>query len=200
MIAIVDYGIGNLHSVRKAVEIVGGEPLITDVPAALELADKVILPGVGAFKDGMRGLVDGGLIRAIERFVASGRPLLGICLGMQLLFEHSYEAGTHTGLGILAGQVHPLDPTGRKVPQIGWNQLEFRYPSPALSGVPSGSYVYFNHGFYCQPSDSRDVLATTHYGSNFASVVGHNQVYGFQFHPEKSQRIGLRLLQNFVLS
>ena len=198
MIVIVDYGIGNLHSVRKAIEFVGGAPIISDNPEDLGQADKVVLPGVGAFKDGMRGLMDSGFIPAIERFVVSGKPLLGICLGMQLLFEQSFEAGMHAGLGILSGQVRPLDPVGQKVPQIGWNQIEFQNPSPALAGIESGSYVYFNHGFYCQPSDSREVLATTEYGSSFASVVGNNKVYGFQFHPEKSQRVGLRLLENFV--
>ena len=199
MIAIVDYGIGNLHSVRKAVEIVGGESLITADPTALQQADKLILPGVGAFKDGMRGLMASGLMPAIQSFVNSGRSLLGICLGMQLLFEQSHEAGQHTGLGILAGQVHPLDPKDLKVPQIGWNQIEISQPSPLFSGVSSSSYVYFNHGYYCQPADNRHILATTQYGRNFASVVGHNRVYGFQFHPEKSQRVGLQLLQNFVL-
>jgi glutamine amidotransferase len=199
MIVVVDYGIGNLHSVRKAVEFVGGEVLISAGPRALQQADKVILPGVGAFKDGMQGLMASGLMPAIHSFVASGRPLLGICLGMQLLFEQSYEGGQHAGLGILAGQVNSLDPIDLKVPQIGWNQIEFRQPSPLLSRVPSGSYVYFNHGYYCLPADNRHVLATTQYGGNFASVVGHKQVYGFQFHPEKSQQVGLQLLRNFVL-
>ena len=126
MITIVDYGIGNLHSVRKAVEFVGGKAIVTRDPAVLQKADKVILPGVGAFKDGMKGLASSGLIPAVESFVTSGRPLLGICLGMQLLFEQSTEAGQHAGLGILSGQVRVLEPDGLKVPQIGWNQLDVR--------------------------------------------------------------------------
>jgi glutamine amidotransferase len=198
MITIVDYGIGNLHSVRKAVEFVGGEAIVTGDPALFQKADKVILPGVGAFKDGMRGLASSGFIPAIESFVASGRPLLGICLGMQLLFEQSREAGRHTGLGILPGQVRALEPDGLKVPQIGWNQLVVQKESPLFTQVGSGSYVYFNHSFYCQPTDPGNILATTDYGASFAAVVGSGQVFGFQFHPEKSQRVGLQLLQNFV--
>lgn len=198
MIIIVDYGIGNLHSVRKAVEIVGGEATVSSDPAILQEADKVILPGVGAFKDGMSGLVSSGLIPAIKSFVASGRPLLGICLGMQLLFEQSREAGRHTGLGILPGQVVALEPDSLKVPQIGWNQIEARAETPLLADVESGSYVYFNHSFYCRPAYPRHTLATTEYGATFASVVGIGQVFGFQFHPEKSQRVGLQLLRNFI--
>jgi len=198
VIAIVDYGIGNLHSVRKAVEVVGEAALVTSDPADLLKADKVILPGVGAFKDGMSGLVSTGFIPAIKSFVASGRPLLGICLGMQLLFEQSQEAGWHAGLGILPGQVRAFEPNGLKVPHIGWNQLDVQKELPLLAQIESGRYVYFNHSYYCQPADPGHILATTEYGVDFASVVGSGQVFGFQFHPEKSQRVGLQLLQNFL--
>lgn len=198
MIAIVDYGIGNLHSVRKAVAVVGGDAVVSDDSAALQAADKVILPGVGAFKDGMSGLASSGLIPAIDAFVATGRPLLGICLGMQLLFEQSDEAGHHHGLGVLPGRVLALEPDGLKVPHIGWNQVDLMAESSLLDNVASASYVYFNHSFYCRPAEPKHVLAKTSYGLEFASVVGAGQVFGFQFHPEKSQRVGLQLLRNFV--
>lgn len=198
MITIVDYGIGNLHSVRKAVEVVGGAPMVTSDPADLLKADKLILPGVGAFKDGMDGLASSGFIPAIESFVASGRPLLGICLGMQLLFEQGQESGWRAGLGILPGQVLALEPAGLKVPHIGWNQLDVQKAIPLLSQIGDHRYVYFNHSYYCQPADPEHILATTEYGADFASLVGSGQVFGFQFHPEKSQRVGLQLLRNFV--
>jgi glutamine amidotransferase len=198
MIAIVDYGIGNLHSVRKAVTFAGGDAVVTGDPATLDGAEKVILPGVGAFKDGMEGLAASGFIPAVKAFASSARPVLGICLGMQLLFEESQEAGRHAGLGILRGRVRALVPDGIKVPHIGWNRIEFESESPLLASVPNGSYVYFNHGFYCQPADARNVLAVTEYGHSFASIVGSDLVFGFQFHPEKSQRVGLKLLRNFV--
>ncbi len=198
MIAIVDYGVGNLHSVRKAVAFVGGKAVVTDDPAALDRAEKVILPGVGAFKDGMKGLAASGFIPAVKAFAASARPVLGICLGMQLLFEESHEAGHHAGLGILPGQVQALVPDGIKVPHIGWNRIEIESNSPLLATVPDGSYVYFNHGYYCRPAVAQDVLAVTEYGPPFASIVGSGLVFGFQFHPEKSQRVGLQLLRNFV--
>jgi glutamine amidotransferase len=198
MIAIVDYGIGNLHSVSKAVAFVGGEAVVTDDPAVLERSTKIILPGVGAYKDGMEGLAASGFIPAVKAFAASDRPLLGICLGMQLLFEESQEAGRHAGLGILPGRVRALVPDGIKVPHIGWNRFETASDSPLLASVPDGSYVYFNHGYYCQPTEDQHILAVTEYGRNFASIVGSGLVFGFQFHPEKSQRVGLQLLRNFV--
>lgn len=198
MIVIADYGIGNLHSVRKALEVVGAQTKVCSDPERLAVADKLILPGVGAFKDGMRGLVASGLLPVIREFVASGRPLLGICLGMQLLFEKSQEDGQHAGLSLLAGEVQALKPEGLKVPHIGWNQIHLSQDSPLFAGLSNGSFVYFNHGYYCQPVDNRHILATTEYGLSFASVVCSDQVFGFQFHPEKSQRVGLQLLRNFV--
>jgi len=198
MIAIIDYGAGNLHSVQKAVEFVGGRSFLADTAEEILRADKVILPGVGAFQVGMSGLTKKGIVPAIKEFVATGRPLLGICLGMQLLFEESDEGGQHFGLGFLPGDVVAFEPTDLKVPQIGWNQLTHQGDSSMLANVTSGSYVYFNHSYYCRPSDPSHILATTEYGNSFASIVASGNVFGLQFHPEKSQHAGLHLLQNFV--
>jgi glutamine amidotransferase len=198
MIAIIDYGAGNLHSVQKAVEFVGGRSFLAGTAEEILRADKLILPGVGAFQVGMAGLTKKGLVPAINEFIDTGRPLLGICLGMQLLFEESDEGGRQSGLGLLPGRVVAFEPTDLKVPQIGWNQLAFQSNSSLLANVNSGSHVYFNHGFYCQPSDPNHILATTEYGDPFASMVANGNICGFQFHPEKSQRVGLHLLQNFI--
>jgi glutamine amidotransferase len=206
MIALVDYGIGNLRSVEKALAAVGAQVSLTADPDVILQAEKVVLPGVGAFGDGMNGLAARGLIEVLERLVDRGTPLLGICLGMQLLFESSAERGprartafgAHRGLAFLPGSVRRFDRARLKVPQTGWNQLQPLRESPLLRGVASGSYAYFNHSFYCEPSEPGDMLALTEYGIPYASVVEHGRLYGVQFHPEKSQAVGLDILRNFV--
>ncbi|MBW8011117.1 MAG: imidazole glycerol phosphate synthase subunit HisH [Chloroflexi bacterium] len=198
MIVIIDYGAGNLHSVKKAVEFVGGQANVTNDPSKIMGADKVILPGVGAFKDGLDGLQARNLIIVIKDYAATGKPLLGICLGMQLLFEESKEQGVHPGLGLLPGQVVPFTDTSLKIPQIGWNTLSINKEAPLFSGLRTGDYVYFNHTFYCCPQEHEDTLTSTEYGISFSSAVNRSNIYGVQFHPEKSQKIGLKILQNFV--
>ena len=197
MIAIVDYGVGNLRSVQKALERVGAEAVVSGDPGALDAARGVVLPGVGAFGDGMDQLRARGLAEPVLHHVEAGKPLLGICLGMQLLFEESEEMGQHTGLGLLPGRVVRFPEGELKVPHIGWNQLQVRQ-DPLLEGIADGSYAYFVHSYYVAPAEAEDVLATTEYGIAFAAVVGRGRVWGAQFHPEKSQEVGLRLLQNFA--
>jgi imidazole glycerol-phosphate synthase subunit HisH len=198
MIAIVNYGLGNLHSVHKAVVKVGGEALVTEDAADIRRADKVILPGVGAFADGMQGLAERGLVEVVQEAAHSGKPLLGICLGMQLLFNESEELGVSQGLGLVPGKVRLFENQTVKVPQIGWNQLHFEKDSPLLEGLQPGDYVYFNHSYYCEPAEQADTLISTEYGLRYASAVQRGNLFGVQFHPEKSQRVGLQILRNFV--
>ncbi|MBC8446824.1 MAG: imidazole glycerol phosphate synthase subunit HisH [Chloroflexi bacterium] len=214
MIAIVDYGMGNLRSVEKAVERVGGQAVITAEPEMLQAAQGMILPGVGAFGDAMQNLRARRLVKPLLRQITAGKPFLGICLGMQLLFEESEEMGHHQGLGLLRGQVvrlpsaplrpcspaplPPCSPAPLRVPHTGWNQLHIRQESPLLTGVTDGSYAYFVHSYYVAPADEAIVLATTDYGRDYASVVARGNLFGVQFHPEKSQEVGLRMLRNFV--
>ncbi len=197
MIVIVDYGIGNLRSVQKAFEQVGAPVRLISSPAELEGARAIVLPGVGAFGDGMRNLQSLGFVEPLCQAIEAGVPLLGICLGMQLLFEESEEMGLHRGLGLLRGRVRRFA-GGIKVPQIGWNQLFWRRPNPLQAGVPDGAYAYFVHSYYVEPADPDDILATTDYGISYASIVGRENLLGVQFHPEKSQAVGLRILRNFV--
>ena len=202
MIALIDYGIGNLRSVEKALSAAGAQVLLTEDPERILAAEKVVLPGVGAFGDGMAGLRQRGLLPVVQAVVARGTPLLGICVGMQLLFEAGEEMGEHAGLGLLPGRVRRFAPTSHaealKVPQTGWNQLWPVGEHVLLAGLPSGSYAYFNHSYYCDASQPGDVLAFTRYGLRYASVVGRGRLYGVQFHPEKSQAMGLQILRNFV--
>jgi glutamine amidotransferase len=201
MIAIVDYGVGNLRSVQKALERVGATAIVTSDPAALDAAQGMVLPGVGAFGDGMDHLRARRLVDPVLRQVEDGKPLLGICLGMQLLFEQSQEMGLHQGLGLLPGRVVRFPDSELKVPHIGWNQLRMTGPRPEmtlLQDIPDGAYAYFVHSYYAAPDDPGDLLATTEYGLEFASVVGRGRIYGAQFHPEKSQEVGLQLLRNFA--
>lgn len=197
MIAIVDYGIGNLRSVEKAIQQVGGEGCLIDQPGQLKGAAAIVLPGVGAFGDGMDNLRRAGFVEPLLEAVDAGRPLLGICLGMQLLFSQSEEMGSHYGLGILPGNVRRFS-GGLKVPQIGWNQIHWLRPCPLSSNVPDSSYAYFVHSYYVTTSDAGCILATTEYGIEYTSIVGRDNVFGIQFHPEKSQDVGLRILSNFV--
>jgi glutamine amidotransferase len=198
MIALVDYGIGNLRSVEKALASVGADVQLTSDPQVILSARQVVLPGVGAFGDGMAGLRQRGLEPAIREVASLGKPLLGICLGMQLFFERSDERGQHTGLGLLAGLVRRFPEAGWKVPQTGWNQLTILQDTPLLAGLSSGEYAYFNHSYYCEPAEPGDMLASTEYGLTYASVIGRGNLYGVQFHPEKSQELGLMILRNFV--
>ena len=197
MIVIVDYGVGNLRSVQKALERVGAVAVVSSDPQVLGRARGMVLPGVGAFGDGMANLRAGRLLEPVLRHVRQGRPLLGICLGMQLLFDESEEMGCHAGLGILPGRVVRFPGGELKVPHVGWNRL-WSSPSPLLAGIPAGAYAYFVHSYYVRPEEPGDVLATTEYGPDFASVVGRGHTWGAQFHPEKSQEVGLRLLANFA--
>lgn len=198
MIAVIDYGAGNLRSVRNALAHLGAEVITVRQPEQLAGVEKIVLPGVGAFGAGMAALRAAGFEEAIKEAVAAGTPLLGICLGLQYLFESSDEMGYHTGLGLLAGRVTRFPPNELKVPHIGWNQLDIRRDSPLLAGIPDGAYAYFVHSYYARPADPADVIATTEYGITFASVVGRGNVFGIQCHPEKSQTVGLRILRNFI--
>lgn len=201
MIAIVDYGVGNLRSVQKALERVGATAVVSADPATLDAAQGIVLPGVGAFGDGMAQLRARYLVEPVLRQVGQGKPLLGICLGMQLLFDDSEEMGLHQGLGLLPGRVVRFPEGELKVPHIGWNQLQqvSRRPEMALlEGIAEGAHAYFVHSYYVAPEEPGDILATTDYGLDFASVVGRGRIFGAQFHPEKSQDVGLRLLENFA--
>jgi glutamine amidotransferase len=193
--------VGNLRSVQKALERVGAQAEVTSDPALLDRAQGVVLPGVGAFGDGMEHLRGRGLVGPVLRQVEQGKPLLGICLGMQLLFDESEEMGQHRGLGLLPGRVVRFPEGELKVPHIGWNQLQVVKGSPEadlLAGMRQAAHAYFVHSYYAAPDDPGDILATTEYGVEFASVVGRGQIWGAQFHPEKSQDVGLRLLRNFT--
>ncbi|MCF6277887.1 MAG: imidazole glycerol phosphate synthase subunit HisH [Anaerolineales bacterium] len=198
MIAIVDYGAGNLHSVQKAIEFVGGHALVTNDAKKILQAEKIVLPGVGAFKDGMDGLQANHLVEVLKEFAATGKPFLGICLGMQLLFDEGHEHGIHVGLGFLAGRVLEFKSETLTIPQIGWNTIRLIKKSPLTADLPDESYVYFNHSYYCAPADLSQMLAVTDYEIEFASIVNDNNIYGVQFHPEKSQKVGLQILKNFV--
>jgi len=197
MIAIVDYGMGNLRSVEKALEKVGAEVNVTRDPDELRRADRIVLPGVGAFGDAMTNLEKRGLVEAIKEEVAAGKPFLGICLGLDLLFEESDEHGLHRGLGFLPGRVELL-PTRLKIPQIGWNQVAIRKQSPLLAGIPDGSSFYFVHSYAVVPRQESDILCVTEYGCTFVSAVERGNIAAFQFHPEKSSSLGLTILRNFA--
>jgi glutamine amidotransferase len=199
-VAIVDYGMGNLDSVARAVEECGGRAFIADRPEALADAAAVILPGVGAFGRGMENLESRGFVRALREDVVDREvPLLGVCLGMQLLAARSEEHGDNAGLGFIEGEVVRLEPApGLPVPHVGWNNVDQRRPSRLLDGVPSGADFYFVHSYHFVPVHEEDVVATTDYGRPLVAVVEHGSIWGVQFHPEKSQRRGLALLSAFL--
>ena len=200
MIAIVDYGVGNLFSLKSSFAAIGAEVTVTADPAVLRAADKLILPGVGAFADAAAKLRSSGLGELIKELAAQGKPLMGICLGMQLLFERSYEYGCHEGLGLIPGAIRPIRdvvPRELKVPHIGWNALRFKKESPLFQNVREGDCVYFVHSFYA--ADCHDsVIATAEYGAELTAAVAKGNVYGCQFHPEKSGKVGLAILESFV--
>jgi glutamine amidotransferase len=197
MIAIIDYGMGNLRSVQRAFEYMGAEVTVTAHRETIESASAVVLPGVGAFGKAMSNLERAGLTDVIRQVIAQGCPFLGICLGLQLLFEDSDEMGRHKGLGVFGGKVKRFE-VDLKVPQIGWNQIHIQRTSPLLEGVADGSYAYFVHSYYVAPTDPEIVLATTDYEIDYVSIIGQDNVFGIQFHPEKSQAVGLRILRNFT--
>ncbi|MBM2838018.1 MAG: Imidazole glycerol phosphate synthase subunit HisH [Deltaproteobacteria bacterium] len=204
MIAIIDYGMGNLRSVQKGFEKVGHNAVVTSDPETIMGASHVVLPGVGAFLDCMRNLEEKGLLDIVPKVINSGRPFLGICLGLQLLFTESEEFGIHKGLDIIKGRVVRFDfsalspqPSALKVPHVGWNTVAVKKRPPALEGIDEGAYFYFVHSYYVVPEDEKVVATTTAYGVEFASSIWKDNLFATQFHPEKSQEKGLRILKNF---
>ncbi len=201
MIAIIDFGMGNLRSVQKAIEAVGSSAEITSDPERIRRASKVVLPGVGAFADAMAELRRTGLGEAFREAVRQGKPCLGVCLGLQLLFDVSFEDGEYAGLGLIPGRVVRFSPRpGLKVPHMGWNTLRIRRPAPLLAGLEDSSSVYFVHSYYAQPEDPEVVAAQADYPDPFAAVVWRDNLTACQFHPEKSQAVGLAMYANFVAS
>ncbi len=220
MIAVIDYGAGNLRNVCKALEHVGTPPTLTSDVGEIKRADKIVLPGVGAFADCLHGLQSRGLFEPLQRIARAGTPLLGICVGMQLLFDVGEEMGEWRGMGLIPGRIVRFDfgqqtreqvggirinhndddsqSVNLKVPHIGWNQIDPVREHPALIGVRAGSYAYFVHSYHPVAEDASCIVATTHYGYDFASIVATGNIWGIQFHPEKSQDTGLRILRNFV--
>lgn len=194
MIAIIDYGVGNLNSIQNALEKLGYESMITHKSEDLYAADGIILPGVGAFNDAIKSLRATGLVEDIVKCVEDGKPLLGICLGMQLLYEKSYEDGDWEGLGILKGNVVKFDDS-LKVPHMGWNNISFKREDPILKYIKEDDYIYFVHSYYVDTLE--DAIAYTEYGVKVPAIVGKGSVYGMQFHPEKSGEVGLNLLKAF---
>ena len=199
MIAIIDYEMGNLRSVQKGFEKVGHSAIVTSDAAQIRSASRVVLPGVGAFEDAMDALKRRDLIEPILEQIQSGKPFLGICLGLQLLFEKGFEGGEHEGLGVLAGTVNRFElPESYKVPHMGWNQIKIRQSAPILETISDGGYFYFVHSYFVAPSDDSCVALETDYGVDFCSMIWRDNLYATQFHPEKSQELGLRILKNFA--
>jgi imidazole glycerol-phosphate synthase subunit HisH len=199
MIAIIDYGMGNLRSVQKALEHVGHSATTTDDPAVLADADRIILPGVGAFRDAITALRARGLVEPIRAAIDGGKPFLGVCLGMQLLFDTSYEDGAYKGLGIVPGEVVKFSvPAGYKIPHMGWNQVRVLSPAPVFAGIEDGAHFYFVHSYYVVPREKSVIALETDYATPFCSGICRDNLFAVQFHPEKSQDAGLRLLKNFA--
>ena len=198
MIAIIDYGVGNLHNLKNAFDFQNLAAEIVSEPARLEAASHVVLPGVGAFRPAMDCLRQAGMEKVVRESVASGKPFLGICVGMELMFDESEEDGLHEGLGLIGGRVVRFSGAGIKIPQIGWNQVELQRQDPLLEGVPDGSYFYFVHSYHAVLNDPGDALGLSDYGAAFPAIVQRSNMWGMQFHPEKSQNPGLRLLRNFA--
>ena len=203
MIAVIDYGMGNLRSVQKAFEAVGANAVVTRKPSEILSASSVVLPGVGAFKDCMDNLRRFDLVDAVHKSIQSGKPFLGICLGLQLLFHQSEEFGQVPGLEILAGDVvgftgkMPINGSPLKIPHMGWNTVRIKRTNPLFQSIPDESYFYFVHSYFVVPKQSDDIATTTQYGVEFVSSIHRDNLYAFQFHPEKSQKLGLTILKNF---
>lgn len=200
MIAIIDYGVGNLFSLKSSFSAIGADVVVTDDKDVIKNADKIVLPGVGAFEDAAQKLVNTGLVDIILEETNNGKPLMGICLGMQLLFEKSFEYGEHDGLGLIKGNVKPIKdviPDNLKVPHIGWNGLKLKKSSPLFKYINDGDFVYFVHSFYATDCDS-SVIAVAEYGAELTAAVADKNVFGCQFHPEKSGSTGLKILKAFA--
>lgn len=199
MIAIIDYGAGNLQSVKKALDFIGAENVITDSPETISACDKILLPGVGSFGDAMNSMRAKNLVETVKQNALSGKPFLGICLGLQLLFEKSEESPNAEGLGILKGKIRkfPSD-MGLKIPHIGWNSIEIKQKDTLFKGIPDNSYVYFVHSYYLEAENPNDIATVTNYGIDFHSAVGKGNIFATQFHPEKSGDVGLQILRNFA--
>ena len=198
-ITIIDYQMGNLRSVQKGFEKVGHQAEISSDPGEIAAAEKLVLPGVGAFADAIGELRRRDLVEAIQAHIAADRPLLGICLGLQLLFDVSYEDGEHQGLGVIAGEVVRFQvPPPNKVPHMGWNQIIIRQPSPLLDGIEAGTHFYFVHSYHVVPKDNSVVALEAEYDQPFCAAVARGNLFATQFHPEKSQSEGLKLLKNFA--
>ncbi|MEF2833111.1 MAG: imidazole glycerol phosphate synthase subunit HisH [Clostridia bacterium] len=199
MIRIIDYGVGNLFSLRSSLRAIGIDADYTGNPAEIRKADKLILPGVGAFRDAREALRSTGLDRVVREEAGKGKPLMGICLGMQMLFDRSYEYGEYEGLGLIPGEIVPMDgriPKDLPIPHIGWNELMLKQPSPLMKNTANGDYVYFVHSYYAE-TPAEYVIATTDYGVEMTAAVQKDNVYGCQFHPEKSSEVGLSILKAF---
>lgn len=199
MIAIIDYGAGNLQSVKKAFDFIGAESVITDNPEIIKDCDRILLPGVGSFGDAMESMTEKNLVEVIRNEALSGKPFLGICLGLQLLFEESEESPGVKGLGIFKGKIKkfPAD-MGLKIPHIGWNSLLIKQKDTLFKGIPENSYVYFVHSYYLHAEDENEIATVTNYGIDFHSAVGKDNIFATQFHPEKSGDVGLQILRNFA--
>ena len=197
-IAIIDYGVGNLRSVEKAFEAIGATAAVTSDSSAIREAERLVVPGVGAFGECARRLRESGLDKLVLEAAERNKPVLGLCVGLQLMFDEGHEFGVHQGLGLMRGRVVHFPEDGPRVPQIGWNQIEDLSPHPLLEGLADKTYFYFVHSFYIESEDPKDVLALTDYGIRYPSVCARGSVCGVQFHPEKSQDAGLRLLANFA--
>ncbi len=199
MIAIIDYGVGNLFSLKSSFSLIGAQAEVTDNAEKLRAAEKIILPGVGAFSDAADKLRSSGMAELVKELAREGKPLLGICLGMQLLFDKSFEYGEYDGLGLISGNVRPIAdviPAGLKIPQIGWNALEFKKNSALFKYIKEGDFVYFVHSYYAADCDD-SVTAVTDYGAKLTASVERDNVFGCQFHPEKSGEVGLNILRAF---
>jgi len=199
MIAIIDYGVGNLFSLVSSLNAIGADAIVTSDIETIKNADKLILPGVGAFSDAAKKLRDSGLDKVVIEETEKGKPLMGICLGMQMLFEKSFEYGEHQGLGLISGQVVPMEgkiPENLKIPHIGWNALKFKKQSPIFKYINEGDCVYFVHSYYAENCDG-NLIATCEYGKELTAAVQKDNVYGCQFHPEKSGSVGLKILKAF---
>ena len=200
MVAIIDYGVGNLFSLRSSLREIGAEAVVTSDEKVIAEADRIILPGVGAFEDAARKLRESGMAEVVKKEAAAGKPMMGICLGMQLMFDVGYEYGVHEGLGLIHGSVRPIAdviPEGYKIPHIGWNLLKFKKESPLFKYIKEDDYVYFVHSYYAAECDE-SVIAVTEYGAELTAAVANGNVYGCQFHPEKSGEVGMKILKAFM--